>query len=130
MNNIKGLVTMRISPVTVDEAVLSKAGVKASPLFSSSAKSWEMKDNINLNPMFLMPPREDVEKKATHSPIILKGHSQVILTENLFLKNRRLLKQPKKQNLLRVLRLESRKKEALLLKANRLKFLWYPPLKC
>lgn len=73
MKNIKGLVTMRISPVTVNEAVLSKAGVKASPLFSSSAKSWEMKDNINLNPMFLMPPREDVEKKSYTLAYYLEG---------------------------------------------------------
>lgn len=73
MNNIKGLVTMRISPVSVDEAVLSKSGVKASPLFSSSAKSWEMKDNINLNPMFLMPPREDVQKKSYTLAYYLEG---------------------------------------------------------
>ncbi len=73
MTNIKGLVTMRISPITADEATLSKMGVKAVPLFTSSDKSWEMKDNINLNPMFMAPPRDDVEKKKYTLAYYLEG---------------------------------------------------------
>ena len=73
MKNIKGLVTMRISPVRVDEAVVSKSGIKATPLFSSSAQSWEMKDNINLNPMLIAPPQGDVEKKSYPLAYYLEG---------------------------------------------------------
>ncbi len=73
MKNIKGLVTLRVSPVTVDESVLSKSGIKATALFSSSSQSWEMKDNINLNPMLITPPREDAEKKSHTLAYYLEG---------------------------------------------------------
>lgn len=73
MKNINGLVTLRVSPVNIDEAVLAKTGVKATPLFSSSRQSWEMKDNINLNPMLITPPREDVEKKSYTLAYYLEG---------------------------------------------------------
>ena len=73
MINIKGLVTMRVSPVSVDEALLSKNSIKVSPLFYSSSKSWEMKEDINLNPMMIQPPSPDVEKKRQPLSYFLEG---------------------------------------------------------
>ncbi len=56
IRNIKGLVAVKISPLELDEATISKNNLKAVKLFSSSKKSWEIRKNINLNPMFLSPP--------------------------------------------------------------------------
>ncbi|MCP4119884.1 MAG: ABC transporter permease [Desulfobacteraceae bacterium] len=72
MENIKGLVAMKISPLTVEQEKLDKAGIKAVKLFSSSKKAWEMKKNINLNPMFLQPPADD-EKDSFALAYMLEG---------------------------------------------------------
>jgi len=56
MHNIKGLITMKNSPVIVDKKTVEKNGLKYYTLFSSSDESWEMKGMINLNPMFIRPP--------------------------------------------------------------------------
>jgi ABC-2 type transport system permease protein len=56
MQNIKGLIVVKASPVTLDEKLTGKAGMSAHKLLASSEKSWEMRENINLNPMFLAPP--------------------------------------------------------------------------
>ncbi len=63
MKHIKGLVAIRMSPLELNEERISKNNISAFRLFSSSDKSWEMKENINLNPMFLRPPdsKEDFE---------------------------------------------------------------------
>jgi ABC-2 type transport system permease protein len=56
MKNIKGLIAVKASPVTIDEKTTAAAGLSVHRLLASSEKSWEMRDNINLNPMFLTPP--------------------------------------------------------------------------
>lgn len=73
MNNIKGLVAMKISPLEADAETLQKSGVSAVKLFSSSDKAWEMKGAINLNPMFLKPPAEDSEKRSYPLAYMLQG---------------------------------------------------------
>jgi ABC-2 type transport system permease protein len=56
LSGIKGLVAVKISPLEVDEARISKNNLKAVRMFSSSEKSWEIRKNISLNPLFLPPP--------------------------------------------------------------------------
>lgn len=73
MNNIKGLVVMKISPLTVDVKALKDGGIEATRLFSSSDRAWEMKDNINLNPMFIYPP-EDGGKHSFDLAYMLEGN--------------------------------------------------------
>lgn len=73
MKNINGLITMRVSPLTINEELIKKHDIKAYPLFSSSDKSWGMKGNINLNPMFLQPPKNDTEKKSYTLSYLLEG---------------------------------------------------------
>ncbi len=73
MANVKGLLTVQVSPITLDDKVLSDAGIKAHKLFSSSEKSWEMKNNINLTPMFMRPPTEESEKKSYTLSCLLEG---------------------------------------------------------
>lgn len=56
MRGIKGLIAVKISPLALDSARISKNKLKAVKLFSSSEKSWEIRKNISLNPLFLPPP--------------------------------------------------------------------------
>jgi len=73
MRNIKGLVAFKISPVEVDVERIEKNNLKAHKLFSSSEKSWEMSGNINLNPMFIDPPKSDDEKQSIALAYMLEG---------------------------------------------------------
>jgi len=56
MQNVKGLITVKASPVTVDEKKTAAAGLTVHQLLATSEQSWKMNENINLNPMFLSPP--------------------------------------------------------------------------
>lgn len=58
IKNIKGLITLNNSPIKINDGADN-----VTVLFSSSPKSWEMKDNINLyNPMMVKPPAKDKEQ--------------------------------------------------------------------
>ncbi|BCS95431.1 hypothetical protein DSLASN_10630 [Desulfoluna limicola] len=59
MKNIKGLVTLKAAPVTIDEKAVKDQNLTATTLFSSSKRSWIKETNIALNPMFLRPPTDD-----------------------------------------------------------------------
>lgn len=73
IRNIKGLVAVKISPLELDEATISKNNLKAVKLFSSSKKSWEIRKNINLNPMFLAPPSSDDEEQSFPLAYLVEG---------------------------------------------------------
>ncbi|MCF6335519.1 MAG: Gldg family protein [Spirochaetales bacterium] len=65
LNNIKGLVLLNTSPLIVDQ------DKDIDVLFSSSDKSWEMKDNINLyNPSIILPPGDDEKQKFPLAAIV------------------------------------------------------------
>lgn len=58
MGNIKGLVLLNSSPLTISEEPPS--GVTPETLFSSSGTSWEMRDEINLyDPRTIVPPPDE-----------------------------------------------------------------------
>jgi ABC-type uncharacterized transport system involved in gliding motility auxiliary subunit len=73
MRPIKGLVTLKMSPVTLDENRISEQNIEAYKLFSSSKESWEMQDRIHLNPMLLNPPPSDKEMQSYPLAYLLKG---------------------------------------------------------
>ncbi len=73
LRNIKGLVMLKASPVEVNEEKISKHGLKATKLFSSSKKSWEMSERINLNPMFMQPPASEDEYRSMPMAYVLEG---------------------------------------------------------
>ncbi len=73
MRGIKGLVAVKISPLELDEARISENKLKAVKLFASSEKSWEMRENIRLNPMFLSPPPSDDDKQNFPLAYIVEG---------------------------------------------------------
>jgi hypothetical protein len=58
MRNIKELITYKIAPLTIDEVRLREIGLKSTVLFTTSDRSWEMKGQVVLNPMFIQPPAD------------------------------------------------------------------------
>ena len=73
MKNIKGLVTMRISPLTVDAAALKEKGIIAHELFASSDQAWEMKGRVQLNPMMIHPPISEDDYHRFNLAYLLEG---------------------------------------------------------
>jgi ABC-type uncharacterized transport system involved in gliding motility auxiliary subunit len=72
MKNINRLIAVRISPLeTVDDRL--DANIKAHRVFSSSSESWEMRDQINLNPNFIFPPQKEDELQSFPLAYLLKG---------------------------------------------------------
>ncbi len=76
MKNVNGLIAMRISPLALEEERLKSGDVKAQRLLASSDKAWEMKGRINLNPMFIQPPREQDKKSSMPLAYLLSGRFQ------------------------------------------------------
>ncbi len=76
MKNIKGLITLKISPLELLEDRIRAGNIKATKLFSSSDKSWEMRGRISLNPRFIRPPRSDDEKESMPLAFLLEGEFQ------------------------------------------------------
>ena len=73
MKNIKRLVALKISPLELDAERISQNSLKAHQLFASSEKSWQMRDRINLNPMFIKPPESSEEMQSYPLAYILEG---------------------------------------------------------
>ncbi len=73
MKSIKGLVTVKVSPLVLDEKRLQENGIRALRLLSSSDQSWEMKERIVLNPMLLRPPASAEEKEKKALAYLLEG---------------------------------------------------------
>ena len=66
MKKIKGMITLKISPLELDVERLKANSLKAIRLISSSERSWEMSGRITLNPMFIQPPqsKDEMQSKA------------------------------------------------------------------
>jgi ABC-type uncharacterized transport system involved in gliding motility auxiliary subunit len=73
IKEIKGLITLKISPLELDAKRIEAQQVTAHRLFASSDRSWEMRDRINLNPMFLRPPASDSEMSSQALAYLLEG---------------------------------------------------------
>ncbi|UCH79998.1 MAG: Gldg family protein [Nitrospiraceae bacterium] len=73
LSNIKGLVMLQASPLIIDEKKIEDNGLVATRLFSSSEKSWEMSERINLNPMFMSPPADDSEFSSIPLAYTIEG---------------------------------------------------------
>ncbi len=58
LKHIKALVAVKASPLELDQKRLDENGITAHWLLSTSDRSWEMKDHINLNPMSVRPPTD------------------------------------------------------------------------
>ncbi|MBW2177590.1 MAG: Gldg family protein [Deltaproteobacteria bacterium] len=74
MRTIKGLVAVKMSPLSLIDDRLNANGIKATRLLATSEKSWEMKGRINLNPMFLQPPSAEDELQSFPIAYLLEGN--------------------------------------------------------
>ena len=73
MKNIKRLVALKISPLELIPERISQNSLKSHRLFASSKKSWQMRDRINLNPMFIKPPESTEEMQSYPLAYIVEG---------------------------------------------------------
>ena len=73
MKNIKRLVALKISPLELDSERITQNALKTHQLFASSEKSWQMRDRINLNPMFIKPPESSEDMQSYPLAYILEG---------------------------------------------------------
>ena len=73
MKSIKGLITMRISPLAVKQDALDQNNIIARKLFSSSKEAWEMKGRIQLNPMMIHPPIAEEDNRQYPLAYLLEG---------------------------------------------------------
>ncbi len=73
LQNIKGLIMLKASPVGVNETRIEEQSLTPSCLVSSSDRSWEMKGRIDLNPMFMQPPGPDGKRESRALAYALEG---------------------------------------------------------
>jgi ABC-2 type transport system permease protein len=73
LSNIKGLVAVKISPLELDEKRIDAQQLTAHQLFASSKRSWEIRDRITLNPMFMQPPGSDKEMESLPLAYLVEG---------------------------------------------------------
>ncbi len=73
MNNIKGLVAMQISPLTLEPKNINADQVIATRLLASSDQAWLMEGMISLNPMFITPPSVPEAFAAHDLAYVLEG---------------------------------------------------------
>ncbi len=73
IKDIKGLIALKISPLELDQKRIEAQKITTHRLFSSSDRSWEIRDRINLTPMFLRPPASDSEMSSQPLAYLLEG---------------------------------------------------------
>ena len=73
MKNIKGFIALKMAPLELNDKQIAANQIKALQVFTSSKKSWEMRDHINLNPMLLSPPAADTDQRAFPLAYLLEG---------------------------------------------------------
>lgn len=73
MENIKQLVTIKVSPLEADMKKIEENGLKLTELFSSSDKGWEMSGRINLMPFMIRPPQDKKEFGSKPLAYLLEG---------------------------------------------------------
>ena len=73
LNNIKTLVTLKVSPLELNADRIKAQGIEAHELISSSDRAWEMRGRINLNPLFIRPPSEADQFSRQPLAYLLEG---------------------------------------------------------
>lgn len=76
LKDIREFVSYKIAPVALVDKQIKALNLKATKLFSSSDRSWEMKDQIMLNPMFIKPPATGEGMGAMPLAYIVEGTFQ------------------------------------------------------
>jgi ABC-2 type transport system permease protein len=70
---LRGLAMIKVSSVTLDEGTAKRLKLSRDVLVSSSDESWQMVGQINLNPFFMMPPRNKNEMNKYSLAVMVSG---------------------------------------------------------
>lgn len=81
IKNIKGLIALKISPLELDNERIDAQKIKPHQLLASSTRSWEMRDRIVLNPMFMRPPASDKEMASLPLAYLMEGSFHSYFTD-------------------------------------------------
>ena len=73
LQNIRGLIALKMSPLELDAKRLQETGIQATRLFSSSPQSWEMRERITLDPMAIGGPPPPEDQQQFHLAYLLEG---------------------------------------------------------
>ena len=73
MRNLKELYINRPASLEVDADVLKAQDIRSTLLFSSSPRSWTLKDKITLVPAYIIPPQDETKLKSYPLAYILEG---------------------------------------------------------
>ncbi|MCG8473607.1 MAG: GldG family protein, partial [Desulfobacterales bacterium] len=73
LRQIKGLVTLKAAPVTLDEKRIQSQNLKAETLFSTSDRSWTQSRNITLNTMTIRPPADESAFSSQPVAVMVQG---------------------------------------------------------
>lgn len=73
MKNIRGLITMKVSPLELDENRIQETGIRAVELLRSSDRSWQMKNRINFNHALVQPPQDEEAMRSMLLACLLEG---------------------------------------------------------
>jgi ABC-type uncharacterized transport system involved in gliding motility auxiliary subunit len=74
LQNIRGLIALKMSPLVLIEERLEETGIQATRLFSSSSQAWEMKDRITMDPMAIGGPPPAEDQQQFHLAYLLHGN--------------------------------------------------------
>lgn len=73
IKNIKGLAVFKISPLELVHKRIKEQNIMAHELFASSDISWEVRDNIDLDPKLIRPPASEKEYGSSPLAFMLEG---------------------------------------------------------
>jgi ABC-type uncharacterized transport system involved in gliding motility auxiliary subunit len=73
MQNIRGIVAVKASPLELLPERIQAQHLKAYRLLASSEQSWEMRERINLDPMFIRPPSNLEGLKSRPIAYLIEG---------------------------------------------------------
>lgn len=73
LSNIKEIIMIKTSPLTLDEERMNENGLRSHLLFSSSDRSWEMSGRINLMPFMIQPPANDEDMFSRPLAYLIEG---------------------------------------------------------
>jgi ABC-type uncharacterized transport system involved in gliding motility auxiliary subunit len=73
IRDIKGLVMVKAAPLTLSDKKLADNKIKAVALFSTSKRSWLMKNRIDLNPATMIPPVDAKQFSKQALAYLLEG---------------------------------------------------------
>ena len=73
LENIKGLVTLKVSPLEVSLEKETLQDLTATQLIATTDQAWLMQEPIDLNPMMLMPPPENEPRQSYPLAYLIEG---------------------------------------------------------